>query len=145
MMTVTVTSAQYWVLTLEPGSCGCSASRAASSSCSGCVPQKSSQPKGQGRADPVGTLLPRPWGRFALIWRRGCGSLTSLPERAAFSQLLRRCSVQTAAQSAQVITSSHSLQGSFRVVSILKMKKQRHREVISCPASCCSFGGRTKI
>ena len=37
--------------------------------------------------------------------------------------------MQTATQSAHVTASSHSLQGSFRVVSILKMKKQRHREV----------------
>ena len=37
--------------------------------------------------------------------------------------------MQSATQSAHMIASSHSLQGSFRVVSILKMQKQRHREV----------------
>lgn len=37
--------------------------------------------------------------------------------------------MQAATLSAHIIASSHSLQGSFMTIPILKMKKQRHREV----------------
>lgn len=57
-----VTAAQYWVLTLEPDSCGRSASRAASSSYCRLYAEELPAPKVK-EADPVCTTVPGPWGR----------------------------------------------------------------------------------
>lgn len=88
----------------------------------------------KGELNSIFKLLSRPLGKAACPWRKGVCSLIIPPEVVAISHFCHRHSGQAALLFAHLIICSHSEQDSFVTILILKMEKQRHREVKFLPS-----------
>lgn len=83
----------------------------------------------KGEMNSIFKLLSRPLGKAACPWRKGVCPLIALLEVVAISHFCHRHSGQAALLFAHLIVCSHSEQDSFVTIVILKMEKQRYKEV----------------